>query len=269
MARTYQHVLITGASSGIGRAVALSYAEPGVRLSLGGRDKARLDEVADACRSKGADVAAEVVDVRDAAMMERWLTSTDEAHPLDLVIAGAGITTGLGDGRLIESAESVRAIFAINVDGVLNTVLPILPRFVARDRGRVAMVGSLAAYRALPYSPAYCATKAAVHLWAQSLRAGLAQTGVGVTLIAPGFVKTPLNAEIESPRPLQLNDAQAAKIIKSGLDAKRDLIAFPWLVYAGTRLLDLLPPRIVDWVMRRIRVEIPETREGARPGSGS
>lgn len=258
------HVLITGASSGIGKALALAYAESGRRLSLGGRDEARLAEVAAACRERGATVHAALVDVRDETATRDWVLSRDDDTPLDLVIAGAGITTGLGPGRVVETPESVKAIFAVNLHGVLNTVQPILPRFVERRAGRVALVGSLAGYRAIPQSPAYCATKAAVHLWAEGLRGGLEPHGVGVSLIAPGFVATPLNEDMIAPRPGQIDAATAARIIRRGLDRGRPVIAFPWINAFGMRLIALLPPRHVDWVMRRLEVDVPETRERAR-----
>src|ERR1700719_3517945 len=198
-------ILITGASSGIGRALARIYAAPGVHLAVGGRDPQRLDEMASQCRAAGAEVAGAIVDVRDRAKMREWVEAVDDAHPIDLVIASAGITTGLGIGRLREHPDAVRAIFAINVEGVLNTIDPVVTRMCARGRGQIALLGSLAALRGLPYSPAYSASKAAVHAYAEALRGGLRRQGVKVSLIAPGFVATALNRDIVCPKPLQLS----------------------------------------------------------------
>jgi short-subunit dehydrogenase len=256
-------ILITGASSGIGRALALEYAAPSTHLALLGRDPARLETVADACRRKGAEVLTATIDVRDRAGLAAWIEAVDTAAPLDLVIANAGISTGLGAGRATENPDAVRATMAINFGGALNTVDPVIPRMLARGRGQIGFVGSLAAYRALPYSPAYCASKAAVHAYAGALRAGLAPHGLRVSLIAPGFVVTAMNRAIVAPKPLQITDARAARIIRRGLDRGAPVIAFPRLLACAVRLLDLLPARWVDWAMRRTPVEIPETQERA------
>lgn len=254
-------ILITGASSGIGRALALEYAAPGTQLALLGRDMARLSAVADACVRKGATICIATIDVRDRAGLAAWIARIDDAAPLDLVIPNAGITTGLGPGRVTEDPDAVRAILAINFTGVLNTVDPVIPRMLARGRGQIAFIGSIAALRPLPYSPGYCATKAAIHAYAGALRAGLEPHGLRINLVVPGFVATPLNRGIVAWKPLQMSDARAARIIRRGLDRGRAVIAFPILLALGTRMLHFLPARWVDWGMRRVRVEIPESHE--------
>lgn len=265
MTQPHRSILITGASSGIGRALALEYAGAGVRLVLVGRDGARLDEIADACRSKGADVETGRVDVRDRAAMRDFVLAADARGPLDLLVANAGINTGLPAGALAEDPEAVRGIVAINLLGALNTVEPIIEPMAARGAGTIALTGSIAAVRGLPYSPAYCATKAAVHLYAESLRGGLARKGVAVSLIVPGFVHTPLNADLVSPKPLAMTDERAARIIRRGLDRRRPLIAFPRLLYLGARLTTVLPARLVDFFMARQHVDVPVTRERMFP----
>ncbi len=145
-------ILITGASSGIGAALAGAYAGPGAFLALAGRDRRRLEAVAGACRARGASVAAETVDVTDRAAMARWVEGTDDDHPLDLVIANAGISAGTGGQG--EDEEQTRAIFAVNVEGVVNTVLPVIPRMRARAYGQIAVMSSVAGLRGLPGAPA-------------------------------------------------------------------------------------------------------------------
>ncbi len=258
---THRAILITGASSGIGRALALEYAAPGVTLHLVGRDAARLEETAAAARAKGAQAQAHRLDVRDRAGLGAALAAIDAQTPLDLVVANAGVTTGLPAGALAEDPEAVRGIIAINLLGALNTIEPMIEPFCARGRGVLALTGSLAALRGLPYSPAYCATKAAVHLYAESLRGKLRQRGVKVSLIVPGFVHTPLNADLVSLKPLAMSDARAARIIRRGLDRGRPTIVFPRLLYWGIRLLTVLPAGLVDYFMVRQHVDVPVTRE--------
>lgn len=256
-------ILVTGASSGIGRAVAVEYAAPGVRLVLVGRDAARLEDAAARCRAKGATVETATVDVRDRAAMREFILAADARAPLDLVLANAGINTGLPSGALAEDPEAVRGIVSINLLGAFNTVEPIIEPMCARGRGVVALTGSIAAIRGLPYSPSYCATKAAVHLYAESLRGTLARKGVAVSLIVPGFVHTALNEKLVSPKPLAMTDDRAARIIRRGLDRGKPVIAFPKLLYWGARLLTVMPVRLIDFIMVRQNVDVPVTRERA------
>lgn len=256
-------ILITGASSGIGRALARAYAAPGIRLALGGRNRERLDETATACRTSGAEVTTAEIDVREREKLGAWVRSIDDAGPIDLAIAGAGITSGLGLGRLREDPETVRGMLAINLIGAVNTAEPLIERMCARGAGRIAFMGSIAAVRGLPSCPAYCAAKAAVHAYAESLRGGLAPQGVAVSLIVPGFVETALNRDIVSPKPLQISAEHAAQIIRRGLDRGKSVIAFPRILYYGTHVLRLLPARLGDYVLNLAHVDIPETAERA------
>jgi short-subunit dehydrogenase len=254
-------ILITGASSGIGRALALAYARAGVSLSLTGRDLQRLENAASAARAQGAEVATGRLDVRDQSAMARWITAEDTRRPFDLVVANAGITTGLAPSHLAEDPAAVRAITAINLIGVFNTVEPLIAPMCARGAGQIAFIGSIAGIRGLPYSPAYCATKAAVHAYSESLRGRLVARGVRVSLIIPGFVKTPLNDSIVAIKPLEITDAQAARLIQRGLEKSKPVIAFPKLLYLLSRFARILPVRIVDKIMAGIEVTIPQTRE--------
>ena len=257
----FRSVLVTGATSGIGRALALAFAAPGVHLALIGRDAARLEAVAALARDKGASVRTGRVDVRDRAAMAAWIEAADAMAPIDLAIANAGITTGLGPDDLCEAPDAVRAILATNLVGVLNTAEPLIRPMCARGRGHLAFIGSIAALRPLPYSPAYSATKAAVHAYAEALRGRLEPRGVAVSLVVAGFVKTPLNDSITAVKPLEKTDAEAAAIIRRGLERNRATIGFPWLLYNIARFSRIVPPRLIDRFMARFEVRVPETRE--------
>jgi len=171
------HVLITGASSGIGEALALAYARPGVLLSLSGRDEARLSEVAAGVATRGASATETILDVRDRDATAAWAIDADQRRPVDLVIANAGISGGTHGGP--ESAEQTRAVFAVNLDGVVNTVLPLVPRMLERRAGQIALISSLAGHRGFPGAPAYCASKAAVKVWANRCAASSGPRGQG------------------------------------------------------------------------------------------
>lgn len=243
-------ILITGASSGIGAALANAYAAPDMVLALTGRDAARLTAVAASCTARGARVVTTTIDVTDGAALADWIAATDGATPLDLVIANAGISAGTGGAG--ETAEQARRILAVNVDGVLNTVLPLLPRMMARGRGQVALMSSLAAFRGLPGAPAYCASKAAVRIWGEALRADVAPHGVDVSVICPGFVASAMTAVNRFPMPLLMPAERAAAIIRRGLARNKARIVFPWRLYALVRLLAAMPPAVIEPLLARL-----------------
>jgi short-subunit dehydrogenase len=241
-------ILITGASSGIGEALALEYAAPGVFLALTGRDSARLETVAKAVRAKGAEVEARVIDVIDRAGMTTWLQQLDAAHPLDLVIANAGV--GLEGDRKLPEDEAMRGTFAINIDGVMNTVLPLLPAFRARKCGQIAIMASLASFIGLPQSAAYNGSKAAVRVWGESLRHVLRKDGIGVSVICPGFVVSRMTARNKFPMPFLMQADKAARIIKSGLARNKPRIAFPFGTKAAVWLGITMPGSWTDRLMQ-------------------
>jgi len=249
-------ILITGASSGIGEALARAYAAPGIHLALAGRNRERLEAIAETCRAAGAEVAAQTIDVADAAAMEAWIAASDHRRPLELVIANAGI--GAGVGRNGEPPAQVRQVLSINVDGVMNTVLPAVermrarPRESGRRRGQIAIMSSLAGFRGFSGAPAYSASKAAVKVYGEALRGTLRADGIGVSVICPGFVRSRMTARNKFPMPFLMDSDRAAMIVKRGLARDRGRIAFPWPMYAMVWLIASLPPMLTDAAIRRL-----------------
>jgi len=254
-----QSILITGASSGIGEALALAYAAPGVFLALSGRDRGRLDQVAAACRGAGAEVATAAVDVRDKDALVAWMAEQDRTAPLDLVVANAGVSAGTGSFG--ETDRQARDILAVNVDGVVNTVLAGAALMRPRRRGQIAIMSSQAAFRGFPGAPAYCASKAAVRVWGEALRGMLRREGLGVTVICPGYVKSRMTARNDFPMPFLMEADKAAGIIKRGLAADKARIIFPRRLFAAVWLLALLPPAWTDPLLARL----PEKAAEAGP----
>ena len=245
-------ILITGASSGLGAALAQEYAAPGVRLFLSGRSADRLETVAQHVRALGAACETAVVDVCDTTAVRAWVEACDRAAPLDLVIANAGISAGTAGRDGAEPAEQVRAVFATNVDGVLNTILPAIEAMEARGHGQLALVASLAGYRGVPGAPSYCASKAAVRVLGEGLRGSLHGKGLRVSVICPGYVRTPMTDVNDFPMPLIMDADRAARIIRRGLARNRGRISFPWPMAAAMWLLQALPPAWVDPLLRRL-----------------
>lgn len=246
-------LLITGASSGIGEALALHYAAPGVFMALSGRDERRLTRVAEACRGKGAEVEAALLSVTDREKMTSWVIDVDKTHPLDLVIANAGISGGTGGVMNGEPVSQARHIFDVNLSGVLNTIEPVLSRMIDRGEGQIALMSSLAAFRGFPGAPAYSASKGAVRFYGEALRGALASSGVKINVICPGFVKSRMTAVNGFKMPFLMDADKAADIIAKGLAADRSRIAFPLPTHFGSWLLSVLP----DFVAQRILRQLP------------
>ncbi|WP_376095989.1 SDR family NAD(P)-dependent oxidoreductase [Roseomonas sp. CCTCC AB2023176] len=242
----WRSAAVTGASSGIGAALARALAVPGRVLHLAGRDPGRLAAVATACRAAGAEVREATFDVRDAAACEAWI---DGAGRLDLVVANAGTSAGTGDGR--ESPAQVREVFAVNLDGALNVMLPAIEAMRAQGpgtdgvRGRVAGIASIAAFLASPGAPAYCASKAALQRWIEASEPVLRREGVRLHAVCPGFVRTPMTARNRFPMPFLMEAEEAARRTLAGIAAGRVRIVFPRATYAAARAAGLVP---VGWL---------------------
>src|SRR6476469_5645385 len=215
-------ILITGASSGIGAALARHYAQPGVSLILVGRNAERLEIVARDCRASGATV--------DAARLDT----------LDLVIANAAVNGGNQEGR-VEAEDVAFETADINYTGSLNVMLPALTLMLQRGRGQIVLMSSLAAYAPLQDAPAYSGAKAALVAHGLALRQKVGPRGVKVNVVTPGYVKTPMGGELKGWRPLEISAEEAAVRIAKGIAANRDVIAFPFILAALARTVLLLP----------------------------
>lgn len=243
-------ILITGATSGIGAALARDYAEPGMRLVLSGRDEGRLAAVAAEVRAAGAQVETAIVDVTDAQATARWVEAADDAAPLDLAIANAGISGGTSGGG--ESVDQANAIFDTNIGGVVNTLHPASERMVSRGRGQIALVSSLAGFRGLPGAPAYSASKAAARAWGDAMRPRMKRHGVTVSVVCPGFIRTPMTDVNQFPMPMLMEVDRAAGLIRRRLARGHAMIAFPLPMYLLVRLMAALPHPVGDYVYGRM-----------------
>ena len=241
----YRSILITGASSGIGEALALHFAEPSVNLWLSGRNIDRLTSVAIACQNQGATVEFDIVDVTDEKVMRAWIEKCDQVLPLDLVIANAGVSIGPRAGS-IEDREQLDQLLTININGVLNTVYPAIETMQARQRGHIALVSSLAGYTGMPTAPAYSASKNFVKSWGEAIEPWLRKKGVAVSIICPGFVKSRITEKNRFPMPFLMTAEKAAKIIARGLKKRKLIIAFPLPMRFMVWLISLLPRRMAN-----------------------
>jgi short-subunit dehydrogenase len=256
MRRAFHAVIITGASSGLGAALAEAYAGPQTVMGLLGRDRHRLGETADVCEARGAAVRMAAIDVADAPAMAAWLREFDSDHPVELLVANAGTSAGPEPDSPSEGVESAARQVRVNLLGAINTVEPLLPALCRRGHGQVACVASIAAFRGLPNSPGYCASKAGLRAYAEALRPRLAPHGVGVTIVCPGFFDSPMTDRFDGPTPFLVSADAAARIVKRGIDRGRRRVAFPWPLVLGLQFCDIAPAFIGDAILRHYRFHI-------------
>ena len=245
-----RNIVITGASGGLGAALAAAYAAPGVTLGLLGRDTTRLQDTAEQCHKLGAQAMIAQIDVTDTDGMTTWLKEFDVTHPIDLVIANAGISAGTGGGA--ETLAQIKHIFDVNVTGVINTIHPVIDRIILRGQGQVALVSSIAGFRGASTAPTYTTSKAAVRVYGQALQGLLKPKGIHVSVICPGFIKTHMTDVNPFPMPFIMEADKAAQIIKRGLAQKKNLIVFPFIMGFMARLQNLLPDCLINWIYSRV-----------------
>lgn len=238
------HILVTGASGGLGGALARHYARPGVRLSLWGRDEARLLSVAGACRAAGAIAGIRSIDITDIEAMLAAIAADDEADPFDLAVLASGLGDVRAAGDKVEDARLVAKLGAVNFTAPAAMAAALAARMALRGGGGIVLVGSAAAFHALPFAAAYSGTKAGLARFADALRLGVRGHGVTVTLVSPGFIDTPAGRRVPGPKPLIMRpEAVAARIAKAAAQGKPHLVV-PW-PFRVLRLFDRLLPRVL------------------------
>ena len=255
-----QNILITGATSGLGWALAIQYAKANVRLFLTGRNEAKLKQITEICQAKQALVVGKILDIKEGEKIAKWIEEIGAEFSLDLVIANAGISAGTSSG--FEEKKQIEEIFSTNIDGVLNTINPsikVMQKQTARSygkhknfKGQIAIVSSLAGFRGLPSSPAYCASKACVRVYGEALRGSLAPLGIWVNVVCPGYIKTPLTAVNDFYLPFLMTAAKAAKIIQIALGCNKSRIAFPFGLYFIVWLATLISTKITDPIFAKL-----------------
>lgn len=243
-------VFITGASSGIGQALAVELGRRGAQLGLLARRGEVLQEIVREVEAAGGRALAFAADVRDAEAVSSAASKLREAFgAIDVLVAnaGVGVTTEARDLK----PEAVADVININVLGVVNSALAVLPAMVERNDGQLVVISSLAAYRGLPKSAAYCASKAAVSAFFESLRVDLHRTNVDVTIIHPGFIKTPLTAGRHAQMPYLMELDDAVKKIVRAIETRKKSYAFPWQLASIVRAAMVMPIPLYDRIMSK------------------
>ncbi|MFO7562870.1 MAG: SDR family NAD(P)-dependent oxidoreductase [Enhygromyxa sp.] len=244
---SYRSALITGASSGIGAALAKQLAAAGTELVLAARREDALRELAGAIEAAGGKAAIELLEVSDPERTEARIRELDEQRSFDLVVANAGVGGSKWSGKL--SWADCKRVIDVNVNGAVATLTGALPGMVARKQGHLVGISSVAQYRGLPKAAAYCASKAFLSVFLESLRVDLHSVGISVTDVRPGFVDTPMTQDMKS-LPFLVDAEQAAKKIVKAVERKRKVLVFPAQMAALGPLLEVLPGAIYEPVVR-------------------
>ena len=247
------NVFITGASSGIGEALALHYAQKGARLGLFARRRDALARVASACAP--AQVACYSGDVREAAALaDAARDFTARFGVADIVIANAGVSRGtLTD--FAEDLPAFRAVLETNVMGIVNTFQPFIGGMRDARRGALVGVASIAGFRGIKGSGAYSASKAAAIAYLESLRVELLGSGVAVVTICPGYIATPMTARNPYRMPFLMSPQTAARKIADAIASRRRFYVLPWQMALAGRALSVLPRPLYDRIFAKAPVK--------------
>ncbi len=237
----HKTILITGASSGIGAALALVEARPGVTLMLWARDEKRLAGVAAACQARGADVQTEIFDLREIGGLAAKLAAADAAIPIDLAIFNAGLGGTASDKNAAELPDSARAVAEVNFVAPVVGANALAEAMAARGAGHIVLVGSIAESYPLPMAPTYAGTKAGLRIFAEALRLRLAGHGVKVSLVSPGFIDTPMSRSVNEPKPFLISADRAAAIISRKIAQGAHTIVVPWQFRIIRAMTEFLP----------------------------
>jgi short-subunit dehydrogenase len=241
-----QVAVVTGASSGIGRALAKVLAAEGARVGLVARRREQLEALAEEIRAAGGTAAVGAADVADRGQVQAAVEEVrTQLGPVDLLVANAGV----GAPTLVEpmNVGDVEKMLRVNVLGVVYAIDAVLPEMLRRGRGHLAAVSSLAAYKGLPGESGYCASKAAVNALLEGLRIQLRDRGIAVTTVCPGFVRTPMTEINDFHMPWLLQPDEAAQRIVRALHRRKKVYNFPWQTTLMMKVTAWLP----DWVVAR------------------
>jgi short-subunit dehydrogenase len=240
-------VWVTGASSGIGLDVAKRLAAQGSKVAISARRGETLAQLA----AETPGLHAFPLDVTDGAATAATVAAIEaQLGPIDLAVLNAGTWDPMGASDF--SAARAEASMRVNFVGLAHGIEALIPRFIARRAGHLALVSSVAGYRGLPKGAAYAPTKAAVINLAEALKPDLARHGVSVSVINPGFVKTPMTAVNEFPMPFLISSEDAAQRIVRGLEKGKFEIAFPWQLVSVLKIARVLPYSLYFLFMRAI-----------------
>ena len=247
-----KNILITGASSGLGAALARAYAAQGTQLILWGRNEQRLNDTATQCRTLGAMVETDSFDLTDIGNMISRIQRLDERTPIDLVIFNAGIGGSIPESDLAEAPKRSHAMAMVNFASPVIGSTVLAEAMAQRRHGHIVLVGSVAEIFPLPMAPSYAGAKAGLAMFAEALRLRMSKHGVAVTLVSPGFIDTPMSRDLTTPKPFMMSADSAAVRIAKKIVRRPARIVIPWPFAIVCAVARIVPRSIVATVLRRV-----------------
>jgi short-subunit dehydrogenase len=256
----FENAYITGASSGIGRALALELARRGTRVVVAARRLERLEQLVEEIRARGGQAEAETLDVREPKLIFESISRWDaKVGGFDLVIANAGVGSVVAAEYL--AWEDVSNLLAVNVTGAFATLVAGKDMMLPRGRGTLVGVSSLAGVRALPGSGAYSASKAALSTFLETLELDLRASGLGVVDIQPGFVESEMTDKNDFDMPFMVRVERASQICVDRIEAQASVVSFPWQLAMPLKLAGRFLPRSL-WRALASRMRPPANSPG-------
>ena len=247
-----KRILITGATSGIGKDLARQLAEWGAALALVARREPILEALKEQCLKSTREVLVFPGDVRDRKVMEAIQKKIERKWSfVDIIIANAGIGT-LNPAHRFD-CKLDEATMTTNYFGQVNTIMPFLPGMIQRQQGHIVGISSQAAFRGLMYSSSYCASKAAQMVFLESLRVDLKPFGIRTTSIHPGFIDTPMIKMSSYPKPFLVPLRRSTLAILKAIERKKSFYAYPWQTRLFTRCMQWAPRWLLDPIWDRLR----------------
>lgn len=244
------HILITGASSGIGASLAAEMSKRGMAVGLIARRESELKEICAQLEADGGTAAWATADVTDFEALQAAVNSLeDQLGPTEILVANAGIS-GRSPTSIPEMSR-IQKVMDVNFIGAIHASKAVLPQMLERKSGHLVVVSSVAGFRGLPKSSAYSSSKAAISTYWESMRVELAPIGIAATTINPGYIKTPLTDKNNHPMPFIISAEKAAKIMANGILARRKIITFPWRMRWVMRLIRFMPVWIYDRLVKQ------------------
>lgn len=246
-------VLLTGASSGIGEALAYAMAERGAIVGLLARREELLKPIAEKIKSKGGKARIFACDVTEKDKLHKAAESLrNEFGKIDILIANAGIGGNNKETRELE-ADAVTKVINVNLIGAVNSVSAVIPQMLKRKSGHLVAISSLAGFRGIPKSAAYSASKAGMTAFFESVRLDVQHKGVAVTIIQPGFIKTPLTSGRANKMPFIMELEDSIPLFLSAIENKKKFAAFPWQLATFVRLGRIFPAWLYDRIAGKAR----------------
>ena len=259
----HKSIVITGASNGIGAALATQLAQPGRQLALIGRDPGRLQSVTNQCQLQGADCIAASIDVRDAQRLSTFVEEVERHRPIDLLICNAGILDGRRADQVVENGTVAREVLEINLLSAIDLLHQVLPAMRRRGSGGIVLVASLASFVPLADAPAYSASKAGLMSYGMALRDAVGAEGVQVTVACPGYVSTGMAKMHKGPRPNEISAERAAALILSGFRRNAGLVGFPVVPFWLSRVSLLVPEAVRRFASKGTRFHVSDDQTSA------